>query len=128
MIQDIYNHLGIIHCNRENQKKGLPYFAKAEQIYELVKGLKVPNLEINNNLKNFLRDCKGGSKNSTTSDAYGFNSKSFPQLLILGHSSHSFYINGGIDKVKVERNYTLTIFYLAQVYAKLEKNEKAVNY
>lgn len=35
-IQDIYNNLGIIHCNRDTQDKGIPYFVKAEQIYKLV--------------------------------------------------------------------------------------------
>ena len=39
-IQDIYNHLGIIHCTKEQYKEGLPSLAKAEQLYELGHALK----------------------------------------------------------------------------------------
>jgi len=110
MIQDIYNNLGIIHCNRDNHKKGLPYFTKAEQIYNLVWSIKTPSGAINNSLKQFLRDCKTDIKFSHSNDTF------------------QFYIDGGVDKTRVEKNYTLTLFYMAQVYTKLEKNEKAVTY
>ena len=30
VVQDVYNNLGIINSNRDNHKKGLPLFAKAE--------------------------------------------------------------------------------------------------
>ena len=74
-IQDIYNHMGIIHCSRDNHSKGLPYFAKAEQIYELVKCIKLPCPNINNNLKDFLRNANGETQSSIPSDTYSFNGK-----------------------------------------------------
>jgi hypothetical protein len=40
----------------------------------------------------------------------------------------AFYINGGLDRAKLERNYTFTLFYLAQVYTKMGLNEKAVEF
>lgn len=36
------------------------------------------------------------------------------------------HVAGGLDKSRIERNYTLTLFYLAQVYTKLNKTELAV--
>lgn len=110
MIQDIYNNLGIIHCNRDNHKKGLPYFVQAEKIYELIKCIKSSCPTINNSMKPFLRNCKTDNRTSQARDSF------------------SFFIDGGIDKTRVERNYTLTLFYMAQVYTRLQKNEKAVTY
>ena len=34
-------------------------------------------------------------------------------------SDFGFYINGGIDKSRLEKSYTMTLFYMAQVYTKL---------
>jgi hypothetical protein len=36
-----------------------------------------------------------------------------------GVSSFAFHIDGGLDMAKFEKNYTLTLFYMAQVYTKL---------
>ena len=43
-------------------------------------------------------------------------------------NQHVFYINGVIDFKLIETNYTLTLFYMAQVYTKLKHNDKAVTY
>ena len=113
MIQDIYNNLGIINWNRDNHKKGLPHFVKSEEVYKLAKTIEIYQysyFSINNNLKMFLRDCKTDNKASHAKEIF------------------SFHIDGGIDKLKLERNYTLTLFYMAQVFTKLKKNEKAVSY
>ena len=47
VVQDVYNNLGIINSNRDNHKKGLPLFAKAEQIYEFAKDLEGASSAIN---------------------------------------------------------------------------------
>jgi len=48
IIQDVYNHIGIIHCNKDRFSLGLPYLAKAKQIYELGMSVKGSEVEINN--------------------------------------------------------------------------------
>lgn len=34
LLQDMYNHLGITHCNRGNNEKGLPFLTRAEDLYK----------------------------------------------------------------------------------------------
>lgn len=34
LLQDLYNHLGITHCNRGKNDSGLPYLEKASTLYK----------------------------------------------------------------------------------------------
>jgi tetratricopeptide (TPR) repeat protein len=34
LMQDLYNHLGITHCNRGKNETGLPFLEKATEVYE----------------------------------------------------------------------------------------------
>ena len=40
----------------------------------------------------------------------------------------TFYIDGGLNKKNFEHNYTLTVFYYAQAFTKLDFRKKAINY
>eukprot|EP00347_Sterkiella_histriomuscorum_P007379 403349164 len=104
-IQDIYNHIGITHCNRGSHEKGIPYLSKAEQIYKLV----IESTDNNQSISHNTSIAQSKQGNPVTQD-------------------FSFYINGGIDKARMEKNYTLTLFYMAQVYTKLGQNDKAVQF
>jgi len=50
-------------------------------------------------------------------------SKTLPEV-----KQFTFFIDGGLDLLKLEKCYTLTLFYMAQVYTQLGKNDKAVHY
>ena len=91
--------------------KGLPHFLKAQRIYQIATSINTNNTSsVVHNINRFLRDC-------TMNDKYG-----------LYTNQHVFYINGVIDFKLIETNYTLTLFYMAQVYTKLKHNDKAVTY
>jgi len=100
-IQDIYNNAGILWCNRADHKKGIAYFAKAEEMYDLVK------------------DCKGAKVVNILNEFL---------LKLNEEKCFGFYIDGGFDKNKLENNYTQTLFYLAQVYGKLKKADLSASY
>ena len=104
------NHIGIIHCNKDRFSVGLPFLSKAKQLYEIGKKIKSHSGEINNILRNFLRGSKTNNKVSAATEEFWF------------------YIDGGLDTIHLERNYTQTVFYLAQVYSSLKENTKAIHY
>ena len=106
-VQDMYNTLGIIYANWEKQEKGFAYLRKAEELYSIVETMEA--IKINNDLNSHL--IKSTSANE-----------------IPRKESFGFYIDGGVDKETLEKNYTLTMFYLAQVYAKLGEKEKGASY
>ncbi|CDW81364.1 kif1-binding protein homolog [Stylonychia lemnae] len=117
-IQDIYNNIGITYCNRGSHEKGIPYLLKAEQIYKMVvdsteNTTQAHNTSLLNDFDQYL-----------LSQIEQSQSKQGVPLT----QDFAFYINGGIDKSKLEKNYTLTLFYMAQVYTKLGQNEKAVQF
>ena len=56
VVQDLYNNLGIVHCNRDAHDKGIPYLLKAEEVYKLVmnSGVEIPNISLNNDMDLYL--------------------------------------------------------------------------
>mmetsp|Transcript_28882 Transcript_28882/g.51478 ORF Transcript_28882/g.51478 Transcript_28882/m.51478 type:complete len:551 (-) Transcript_28882:130-1782(-) len=98
-IQDLLNALGIHKCNQEEVEAGLKFFDQAVKLYDLAKS--------------------AGLKNSTSS---------FFDFLICREPKFNFVIDGGLNGRKVEQNYTLTLFYLAQAYSKLGKKDEAAWY
>jgi len=78
-----------------------------------------PNIE--NHHTSFIQDFDAFLQQQL--DSIKKASKLLPEV-----SQFTFYVDGGLDLTKLEKNYTLTLFYMAQVYTKLNKNELAVNY
>lgn len=96
-VVDCYNTIGIVHCNRGGQEKGLPYFKKAELLYETVAEVEnIPSIQYCNDQDHFLLRTTSENTNKGAPDAQAF----------------TFFINGGLDKPRLETQYTLTIFYL----------------
>ena len=107
--QDIMNNLGIIHYNQGHIKKGLEHFAKAEQIY------KIFFLNLSQNKKfNFTNELSLFMENLFNNDDNN--------ILLYNYSTSDFEEN----KNKIEHNYTLTIFYFAQAFTKLNFRKKAI--
>lgn len=98
-LQDLLNALGIHKCNQEDVEAGLKYFDKAVQLYDIAK--------------------TSGLTDSTSS---------FQDFLICREPQFNFVIDGGLNGRKVEQNYTLTLFYLAQAYSKQGKKDEAAWY
>ena len=106
--QEIFNNLGIIYYNRGEIKKGLEHFAKAEQIYKTFflnlsqnKDKYIFSNDLNAFMTNIINDNNNMLFNIDTSD-FQKNRKIF------------------------EHNYTLTIFYFAQAFTKLNFRKKAI--
>ncbi len=106
--QEIYNNVGIIFYNKGNIKKGLQYLGKAEQMYKVFYDLNTYN--ITNSFDKFLLICNKGD-----------DSKEQPEFF-------NFFIDGGLNRKTFEHNYTLTIFYYAQAFTKLNFRNKAIKY
>lgn len=110
-IQDVQIILGIIECQYEKYDEGMPYLAEAEQIY--IKGREmggVEKVQINNIQRHFLAGTSTYKQLKDATDVF------------------RFYIDGGLDKVLLERNHTQTLFYLAQIYTQKGDKEKAITY
>jgi len=104
-LQDIFNRFGVMYCNKEEDRKAIAYFAKAEEMYNIVKdaqGLRIINL-----FTEFMKKTTGAPEQR---EYFGF------------------YIDGGLDKVKLEVNYGKSLIFLAQAYGKLRKTEISVSY
>ena len=106
--QEAYNNLGIAFYNKNEIKKGLQYLGKAEQMYKVFNDINT--LNINNNFNQFLNNCCKNNDKTYSNDTF------------------NFFIDGGLNKISLEQNYTLTIFYIAQAYTKLGYKNKAIKY
>ena len=110
--QEIFNNLGIIYYNRGEIKKGLEHLAKAEQIYKtfflnLTKDGENKFI-FSTDLSFFLNNiCNENTKNML----YNFETDDFEK-----------------NKKIFEHNYTLTIFYFAQAFTKLNFRKKAIHF
>ena len=103
-IQDIYNSLGIIHTNREDIENGLGLFCKAESLYFLMRKIHGRNPVTPVHSLRYLRPSKDVSQ------------------------KFRFFHQGGIHMPQSEKSYTLTLFYMAQAYAKIGMKSKAAQY
>ena len=109
--QEIFNNLGIIYYNRGEIKKGLEYLAKAEQIYKTF----------------FLNLSKDKNKFIISNDLFFFFNN------LLNESTKNMLYNfetSDFEKNRklFEHNYTLTIFYFAQAFTKLNFRKKAIHF
>ena len=110
--QEIFNNLGIIYYNRGEIKKGLEHLAKAEQIYKtfflnLTKDGENKFI-FSKDLSFFINNiCNENTKNML----YNFETDDFEK-----------------NKKIFEHNYTLTIFYFAQAFTKLNFRKKAIHF
>lgn len=128
--QEIYNNLGIIYFNNDEANKGLEYFCKAEQIYNMFS-------EIKNNNKTtylfdeFLNSCSPDlnnkeDKESNIDELDELNNKYNNN--INSYLKFNFFVDGGIDNDLLEKNFTQTLFYFAQSYTRLNFKKKGVYY
>lgn len=102
--QDIYNSLGLIYTNREDIDNGLGLFAKAEALHFFMKKIYARNPVSSVHNLRYFRAAK--------STDHKFR----------------FYHQGGINITRCEKSYTLTLFYMAQAYAKVGMKFKAAQY
>ena len=109
--QEIYNNVGIIFYNKGDIKKGLQYLGKAEQMYKVFNDLNTYN--ITNSFDKFLVNCSKNDESLSGKDKLDF---------------FNFFIDGGLNRKTFEHNYTLTIFYYAQAFTKLNFRNKAIKY
>jgi hypothetical protein len=109
--QQIYNNLGIVFSNKGDLKKGLQFFGKAEQMYKMF--CELASFNITNDFNSFMLSCSKDKTNDSCTDKLEF---------------FNFFIDGGLDKKSLEKNYTMTIFYYAQAFTKLEFKKKAIKY
>jgi tetratricopeptide (TPR) repeat protein len=98
-LQDLLNALGIHKCNQDDVDTGLKFFDKAVALYDLAN--------------------KAGLKQCTSS---------FQDFLNCRDPQFTFIIDGGLNGRKVEQNYTLTLFYLAQAHSKQGRKDEAAWY
>jgi hypothetical protein len=91
-LQDIYNMLGIIECNREHCARALGYFEKSVDVYNRMMATKTG-------------DGDGEPKHPT---------RSFPDWLKQPEAQvFTFVIDGGINLHKAEQNHTMSYFFMA---------------
>ncbi|TNV82669.1 hypothetical protein FGO68_gene10000 [Halteria grandinella] len=109
-LQDIYNHIGITHCNRGNHEKGMPYLQKASELYERLRGEERYQSE----------DALQSQDNAQWREMEEASTQR------VSEGKTPLIIVGGFDKGRLEKNQTMTLFYLAQVHTKLGNNELAV--
>ena len=108
--QEIFNNIFIAFYNQRQINKGLEHFAKAELIYKTF----FLNLENNNkftfstDLINFMTNINNDSTNHIL---YNIDTDDFAK-----------------NKKIFEHNYTLTIFYFAQAFTKLDFQKKAIHF
>ena len=107
--QEIFNNLGIIYYNRGEIKKGLEHLAKAEQIYNTF-FLNMPQNKytFSNELSFFINNLDNDNDKDML---YNFDTNDFEK-----------------NKKIFEHNYTLTIFYFAQAFTKLNFRKKAIHF
>ena len=110
--QEIFNNLGIIYYNRGEIKKGLEHFAKAEQIY------KTFFLNLSQNKEKENKFIFSNDLNYFISNINNDNNKN----MLFNIDTSDFEKNKKI----FEHNYTLTIFYFAQAFTKLNFRKKAI--
>ena len=110
--QEIFNNLGIIYYNRGEIKKGLEHLAKAEQIYKTFFLNLSQNKESKYNFSNDLSFFLNNLNNECTKNMlFNFETTDFEK-----------------NKKIFEHNYTLTIFYFAQAFTKLNFRKKAIHF
>ena len=107
-LQMLYNSLGILYTNREDFKNGLALFAKAEHLYELIHKL------------HYRKQVDSVYTKAELVQALEKN-LSYPTI-------YKFFYQGGTNLQLAEKNYTLTLFYMAQAYTKFNLKEKAAKY
>jgi hypothetical protein len=112
--QELYNNLGIVFYNKGEIKKGLQYLGKAEQMYKIFNDL--TGIVYTNSFSQFMQNC--AKESNKTNDSSVTDKLEF----------FNFYIDGGLNKKSFEQNYTLTIFYYAQAFTKLNFRKKAIKY
>lgn len=105
-LQELYNILGLTHLNQDKNEVGLQLLGKSKDLYQSLQTTKYPVQYI------------------------VFSSHQYQEKLIQQEFSYQFryYYTGGVCARKTEELYTLTLFYLAQAYVKLDHRELGAHY
>jgi len=118
-LQDIYNSLGILYTNREDIENGLGLFTKAEDLFSFIKNIHAKNpVNVVHNLRYI----------HLSGDFVDNNNSSQDEKSIKSSKKFQFYYQGGLSLTRAEKSYTLTLFYMAQAYAKIGMKVKAAQY
>eukprot|EP00826_Nyctotherus_ovalis_P046560 TRINITY_DN5275_c0_g7_i1.p1 TRINITY_DN5275_c0_g7~~TRINITY_DN5275_c0_g7_i1.p1 ORF type:complete len:567 (-),score=125.81 TRINITY_DN5275_c0_g7_i1:40-1740(-) len=97
-LQDMFNRFGVIWCNRGESKRAIVYFAKAKEMYNAVKDAQ--GLRIVNQFTEFIKKTTGAPEQR---ECFGF------------------FIDGGLNRTRLDTSYSKSLLYLAQAYTKLNK-------
>lgn len=110
LVQDLFNHIGIILSDRDKCDEAFGYLQRAQEIYQMVveHTKDLPQKSVMNNFDKFLLKQQKGK--NTEGDHF------------------SFFINAGLDLKQMEAKYTTTLFVLAQVHSKLGNVEEGIKY
>ena len=103
ILQDIYNNLGYLSINRDENEKGMSLLTKSEELYAEI--MKFPNIakEVTYNSKDLASKKEG--------EVIFFN-----------------FWEPQVSAKKTENLYTLTLFFVAQAHTKMGEKEKAARY
>lgn len=103
ILQDIYNNLGYLSINRDENEKGMSLLAKSEELYAEI--IKLPSLP-----------------KEVTYNSKDLDSKKESQVIFFN------FWEPQVSVKKTENLYTLTLFFLAQAHTKMGEKEKAARY
>jgi len=117
-IQDVYNGIGIVLANRENNAEALPYLTKSIDTYEAA-----------------IAACKEQDKEvKLFSKAEDYELSALDRFLLAKEGPNAEeskvdkVVDGGLELNVLEAGYTQTLFYLAQVYSQKGDVEQGIKY
>lgn len=106
--QQAFNNLGILMFDCDDMKASMQYFAKAEQMYKVF--CEMNSVAATCDFSEFFTNF--------------FSSETMPSKAV----NFNFFIDGGLNKSELEDNYTMTLFFLAQAYGRLDQRNKSMKY
>lgn len=118
-LQDVYNGIGIVLANRENNAEALPYLTKAVETYEAA-----------------ISACKEQDKEGALfTNAQDFELCPLDRFLLARagdagaeESKIDRVIEGSLELNVLEAGYTQTLFFMAQVYSQKGEVEQGIKY
>lgn len=131
-VQFVFNALGLIHINSDEDEQGLAYLLKSEKLYEKIRELLLENpiscyntIDLYSAKLRFFNSMNTGEEiNETDARVFKLYQQNGKKVKPVFH----FFYQGGLNIEKTEEQYTLTCFYLAQARTKEGKKDQAANY
>lgn len=122
-LQDVYNGIGIVLANRENNLEALPYLTKAMETYD--EAIKACKSEAKKAL--LFPPAEGTEIELTLLDRYLLEQKNTDEESKVNDSIKKI-IHQGLELNVLEAGYTQTLFYMAQVYSQKGDIEQGIKY